>query len=111
MKRQPARERFLLSLKQYEVKLEKLPITEVEDTLLKMQKKIKADKECVGLDDNADLRAIYCKIVAKYYIGRLIFFGKLIFLALPDIKMNKIDEGITELKNAYRAYLEYFGPF
>ena len=99
-------------MKKYEVKLDKLAINEVEDMLLKMQKKIKADKECVGLDDNADLRAIYCKIVAKYYIwGEKKIFFRILLIVSPYIKMNKIDDAITELKNSYRAYLEYYGPF
>ena len=54
-------------LKNYEVQLETTPKYGVDALLKKMLKKIKNDKDMVGLEDNHDLKAIFHRILVKFY--------------------------------------------
>ena len=60
----------------------------------KLLKRVKSDKDIVGLDDNPDLKAIYQRIIAKFYI-----------------KIYEFDKALEELAISYKAYLEYYGPY
>lgn len=48
----------------------------------------------VGLDDNHDLKAIFHRILSKFYF-----------------KNNEYEKALEELNVSYRSYLEYYGPY